>query len=84
MEQLTHRFAFRIWRFLQVPISSTIRATVRPMTTDDGEGNGIVHDLTLGERRLISKLQESFPNATEILVSDVSGGCGAMYVSDTG
>ena len=49
------------------------------MTTDDGGRDGICQDLTLGEKQLINKLQESFPNATGIQVSDVSGGCGAMY-----
>merc|ERR1712126_13389 len=38
-----------------------------------------VSDLTEGEKLLASKLRESFPKATEIQVSDVSGGCGAMY-----
>lgn len=42
-------------------------------------GNGICHDLTLGEKSLISKLEEKFPKATAISVSDISGGCGAMY-----
>ena len=80
MEQLAQRFGFRIYRFLQAPISS-FRANnnVRLMTTDDGGRDGICQDLTLGEKQLINKLQESFPNATEIQVSDVSGGCGAMY-----
>lgn len=32
-----------------------------------------------GEVRISSVLQEKFPNAKEVRVVDVSGGCGAMY-----
>ncbi|KAI8791085.1 bolA-like protein 3 [Biomphalaria glabrata] len=35
--------------------------------------------LTPGESAIKCKLQKAFPSATEIQVSDVSGGCGAMY-----
>ncbi|XP_005105948.1 bolA-like protein 3 [Aplysia californica] len=74
MASLTYRIASRMWRTLQAPIASRFRA--RHMS--NGEGPGI-SDLTVGEQKIISKLQESFPNATHIQVADVSGGCGAMY-----
>ncbi|CAM9798717.1 unnamed protein product [Lampetra planeri] len=32
-----------------------------------------------GEVRISSVLQEKFPNAKQVRVVDVSGGCGAMY-----
>ncbi|XP_032816441.1 bolA-like protein 3 [Petromyzon marinus] len=32
-----------------------------------------------GEARISSVLQEKFPNAKQVRVVDVSGGCGAMY-----
>ncbi|KAK6178483.1 hypothetical protein SNE40_013269 [Patella caerulea] len=35
--------------------------------------------LTEGEQYILRVLKEKFPEATEIQVSDVSGGCGAMY-----
>ena len=31
------------------------------------------------ESRLIGLLRQRFPQATEVAVADVSGGCGAMY-----
>ncbi len=31
------------------------------------------------EQLLLNKLKERFPNATDLAVVDVSGGCGAMY-----
>jgi len=41
--------------------------------------NGNEKTSTLGEKMLRTKLKENFPKATEIHVSDISGGCGAMY-----
>lgn len=34
---------------------------------------------TDGERRITTKLQETFPKASEIRVIDISGGCGSMF-----
>ncbi|XP_025115459.1 bolA-like protein 3 isoform X1 [Pomacea canaliculata] len=34
---------------------------------------------TEGEKLIIAKLKEKFPGAKDIEVSDISGGCGAMY-----
>uniref|UniRef100_A0A0B6Y4I8 BolA-like protein 3 n=2 Tax=Arion vulgaris TaxID=1028688 RepID=A0A0B6Y4I8_9EUPU len=62
---------------LRVPIVSSLR--LRPVTTETGEGETIGGDLTVGEQRIIAKLQEAFPDATHIQVADISGGCGAMY-----
>ncbi|XP_059152309.1 bolA-like protein 3 [Physella acuta] len=45
-------------------------------TTSEGQASG---DLTSGEQHIKKKLEKSFPDATEIQVADVSGGCGAMY-----
>ncbi|XP_070201405.1 uncharacterized protein [Littorina saxatilis] len=36
-------------------------------------------DLTDGEKKLIEKLRSRFPGAKSVEVSDISGGCGAMY-----
>ncbi|GFN74408.1 Bola-like protein 3 [Plakobranchus ocellatus] len=36
-------------------------------------------DLTAGEKQLMEKINRAFPDATHVQVSDVSGGCGAMY-----
>jgi len=32
-----------------------------------------------GEQAIIAALAKSFPNATDIAVVDISGGCGSMY-----
>ncbi|GFS11493.1 BolA protein 3 [Elysia marginata] len=44
-----------------------------------GPGSGDSIDLTAGEKHLIDKIRKEFPDATHVEVSDVSGGCGAMY-----
>lgn len=35
--------------------------------------------LTEGEKAIVEKLRSQFPGATSVEVSDISGGCGAMY-----
>ncbi|CAL1529272.1 unnamed protein product [Lymnaea stagnalis] len=47
--------------------------------TETGEKPGFEGNLTAGEKNIKDKLQKAFPDATEIQVADVSGGCGAMY-----
>lgn len=70
-----HRLYSGVWRVLQT--SGVSRIGVRQLCSnvyDTGDG-----DLTKGEKELAAKLKECFPKATDIQVSDVSGGCGAMY-----
>ncbi|KAH9490427.1 BolA-like protein 3 [Bulinus truncatus] len=52
---------------------------VNLMSTDSENLQTDATSLTPGEKLVKSKLQEAFPEATEIQVADVSGGCGAMY-----
>ncbi|RUS78272.1 hypothetical protein EGW08_013963 [Elysia chlorotica] len=61
--------------------SDTFRLTshLRAFSTSDPTGTGDKEDLTAGEKRLMDKIQKQFPDATHVEVSDVSGGCGAMY-----
>jgi len=75
MEMFLHRLNLGVLRVLQIPRASLIR-TRQLSASANGNGDD---DVTKGEQELITKLQESFPKATEIRVSDVSGGCGAMY-----
>ncbi|BFZ19822.1 hypothetical protein BsWGS_22861 [Bradybaena similaris] len=62
---------------LRIPVMYTLR--LQPLSTGIGEGEALGGDLTIGEQKIIAKLRESFPDATDIQVSDISGGCGAMY-----
>ncbi|XP_022191865.2 bolA-like protein 3 [Nilaparvata lugens] len=39
-------------------------------------------DATSGEKRIKSLLKKEFPNAADIHVKDISGGCGSMYAID--
>ncbi|KAK7474022.1 hypothetical protein BaRGS_00034732 [Batillaria attramentaria] len=42
-------------------------------------GGGGTMQLTEGEKALMDKLKSKFPGAKHVEVSDISGGCGAMY-----
>lgn len=56
---------------LRIPVMYTLK--LQPLSTGVGEGEALGGDLTIGEQKIIAKLRESFPDATDIQVSDISG-----------
>ncbi|CAG5122136.1 unnamed protein product [Candidula unifasciata] len=77
MHGVISRFVGQFRCALRIPVIYTLR--LHPLSTGVGEGEALGSDLTVGEQKIIAKLRESFPDASDIQVSDISGGCGAMY-----
>ncbi|XP_076470406.1 bolA-like protein 3 [Babylonia areolata] len=50
-----------------------------PLLSQTACGYSRTVQLTDGEKAIVEKLKSKFPGAKVIEVSDVSGGCGAMY-----
>lgn len=50
-----------------------------PLVLHRHQSDTSAQNTTDGERRVITKLQQTFPKAAEIRVHDISGGCGSMF-----